>query len=222
MGPADGACAAICASPVPVTGADPPKWAWAAESWGCHWHALVRSRRPPALALPVEPARRVRVPARRLMGTGARGRFGQLGCFERKAGLKFRAAGAPIHIESGHGRGLDGRRCQAPTAPTGVSIVRFIKLRSVSGVYQSKLGPLEDHCPSPDSTTSAIPKGGRSVRPYVVTVPCPAGGPSPDTPAPSSFAPTGRTWPCVAPARGAPLHDRGRPPFDHGNLRVTK
>jgi hypothetical protein len=67
--------------------------------------------------------------------------------------------------------------------------IRFSKLRLASRVYRSKVSPLEDLCPSLDSTTSATPLSGRCVRP-ACEVPCLAGGPSPDTPlaAPSSFA----------------------------------
>jgi hypothetical protein len=48
--------------------------------------------------------------------------------------------------------------------------LRFIKLRLVSGIHQSKTSPRENHCPSLGSTASATPLGGLWVRPCVV--PC--------------------------------------------------
>jgi hypothetical protein len=48
-----------------------------------------------------------------------------------------------------------------------LSELRFIKVRLISRVYQSKfkLSPREDYCPSLCSTTSATPLGGLWVRP---------------------------------------------------------
>jgi hypothetical protein len=82
--------------------------------------------------------------------------------------------------------GPSDRQAIRPPSPHLVKL-RFTKFRLVSSrVHQSELSPLEDHCPSLDSTTSATPLGGRCIR--LCVVPCLACGPSPDTPAPFSFA----------------------------------
>ncbi len=79
--------------------------------------------------------------------------------------------------------------------------LRCITLRLKSRVYQSKIGPLENRCPSPglDSTTSAAPLGGRCARQCVV--PCLAGGPGPDNSRPILLcAPVGGSdfrFPCM-------------------------
>jgi hypothetical protein len=107
--------------------------------------------------------------------------------------LKSRAAFSS-HQRSGVGPG-----CHSTTTSVRRQVlieIRFIKFRLISStsstrVYQSKLSPLEDHCPSLDSATSAtLPQGARSVRPprVVPCLQCPAGGrrrargPGPDTP----------------------------------------
>ena len=80
---------------------------------------------------------------------------------------------------------LRGENCVLDVSVLKVEL-RFIKFRLISRIYQSKLSPRENHCPTLNSTTSATPLGGLWVRPCVV--PCLAGGPSPDIPAPFSLA----------------------------------